>query len=110
MPEHANESDSREERVNAVIAAYLDAVALGQAPDRAALLARHPEFASELAAFFAEDDRLRHLAQADETAAVAPGARPAPAALGTVPYFGDYELLEEIAHGGMGVVYKAKQL
>jgi len=103
-----------EDRVDQLIADFLQAPAGGKEPDRAALLAQNPDLADELRSFFADHDRVRALAEPLRppkavgaptiglNGAVAPGT--------AIPYFGDYEILEEIARGGMGVVYRARQL
>jgi WD40 repeat protein len=111
----------REQALNEIITAYLKAVEAGQAADPAEWLARYPEFAGELMEFFADQKVLDRAAAplravlsapsaAGEALTVAPGDGQVRQSLGSIRYFGDYELLEEIARGGMGVVYRARQV
>src|SRR5262245_48382408 len=98
----------RERQLDEVVTAYLKAVEAGNAPDRDQLLARHPELAADLAAFFAAESHVGRVAAPLRAAADEPTAglaEPQPAGPGTrVGYFGDYELVEEIGRGGMGIV------
>jgi hypothetical protein len=100
--------------LDAVIAAYLLAVEAGEVPNHQELLDQHPEQAEALRAFFADLDRMDRVASplrmAGELEATGAVEANGPTALPIIRYFGDYELLEEITQGGMGIVYKARQI
>lgn len=118
--------DDRSRRLDAAIAEYLRLSAAGDGPGEREWIDHHPDLADALAEFFADRERMERWAKplAPVPAEARPGSgdrdhaptllvrdgdpdrRPAGAVL---RYFGDYELLAEIARGGMGVVYKARQ-
>jgi serine/threonine protein kinase len=92
--------------VVAALEEYLSALQTGQAPDRQAFQARHPEIAEVLTECLEGLDWMR--------GGTLPGwpAAGGPALGGLEPGtpLGDFRVIREIGRGGMGVVYEAEQL
>ncbi len=130
-------SEGGMQSLDEVIAEYLLHVADGQPVSREQLIRDYPDLADPLREFFANHDRMgamlalnqRETSRAPltsdaEQATLPPKRQDAdatldfPSPLDSVSLtplterrtFGDYELLEEVARGGMGVVFKARQI
>jgi serine/threonine protein kinase len=116
-------SSNREARLHEAIKVYLKAVSEGNAPDRQNFISTFPDIAAGLEAFFASREPGRDLRAPDLSVATSPHCATSEEAPTIAPrdmvidetdarcrFFGDYELLEEINRGAMGVVFKARQI
>jgi WD40 repeat protein/tRNA A-37 threonylcarbamoyl transferase component Bud32 len=136
MNPSSGEDSARQRLLEEVLAEHLQRLDRGEAVDREHLLARHPELAEELRSYFAASDEVARLggqtlrggARQGRAGAPSPtpserelagggpptGAYSSAAAEGRAAdrprQLGDYELLQRIGEGGMGVIYKARQL
>src|SRR5947207_2580272 len=63
MPSEMRDDADRDRRMGQILAAYLDALDAGQAPEREALLRQHPDLAGDLAEYFSQHDRFQHFVE-----------------------------------------------
>ncbi|MFK7818529.1 MAG: protein kinase [Planctomycetaceae bacterium] len=110
-------SESERSEFDDVLAEVLRAEAAGEKQDAEYWSAKYPACSDSLREFFANRQELgltNVFAEVTDMPTIVPGGdsmgSDALAAPGdAIQYFGDYEIEAELARGGMGVVYRAKQ-
>src|SRR6266446_5082326 len=123
----------REQRLNAILLAYVEAVEAGHSPDRQLLLALYPDLASELSEFFEGRDQVEDMSaplrdfsrsglvraalQVSKEPSRLTNLGPGPTSpagssrpVSELGQLGDYQLIREVGRGGMGIVFEAHQI
>jgi serine/threonine-protein kinase len=99
---------SKSEVVVALAEEFLGRYRQGERPSLKEYTDRHPELAAEIRDVFPAMALMENIALDDES--LAAGAPDQGAVPGPLQQLGDFRIIREVGHGGMGVVYEAEQV
>jgi hypothetical protein len=102
-------SEDRSERVMELAEEFLNRYRKGERPPLKEYIERHPDLAAEIKEVFPAMAMMENIAVADSSLeGESTGQKPAKAGDVALKQLGDYRIIREIGHGGMGGLHAAR--